>query len=652
MQLPKNTVPNEPNFLAPFFPGAGRTSADADALSTVGTAAGKGEFGELFADLTTGITPAPKTADSASDALLANADLVFCPVPFVPVNVVEQPVATTESDVEADSMISPEGNETAVECPASTPTGETKGSRSTQGGRETRLPARATKTPAVSVRSRDDIEAGQEGVAQVATPAPGAPEHDRSEQQPNEHASEVAFQRPRFTGLPAAALEHRNTTKLPPGLTRLMAAHAGVASSPSISTEAVPPTESSVDTTPLPENESFPQVESAFEGTSSVWTDANARTDANAFASVAPALAEDVQTDDHTDVPAELPQAGDFAQPQVPVAPEATLTQSLSVPLDRLLERDLAAGFSPNIHATARPLVPTHERAETSEDSEAQDENQDQNSNQALVAAGPLVRDSIKRDLPDGSKPAAKIAVTPNREENDADDCTDKSFLETGNKRVASSRKQVGTDVAKTEADMFTRYLPTPASHAASDHAASGVVGLDRAHEVSPNHDLVPVAPVSTAHQAVEVVLKTVEQASTHEQKSVNLRFAVGDVDLSVRVELHANQVHTTFRTDSPELRAALSREWEAMSNTNPGERTLKLVPAFVTSSEQSAMNSFAGDTSSRQRDSHAQREAEERSFRVTPRARGAVTVAPVASSNAGITGTAPLTSRRLHTVA
>ena len=108
------------------------------------------------------------------------------------------------------------------------------------------------------------------------------------------------------------------------------------------------------------------------------------------------------------------------------------------------------------------------------------------------------------------------------------------------------------------------------------------------------------VESVSTAHEAVEVVLKTVEQASTQEQKSVSLRFSVGDVDLSVRVELHANQVRTTFRTDSPELRAALSQEWEAISSNTSGERTLKLVPAFVTASENSSLNSFSGDTSSR----------------------------------------------------
>lgn len=643
MQLPTNTAPSESNLLAPFFSGAGLSSADADALSAVGTNSGKGGFGELFADLTTATT-APKPAGSPSDALLANAELVFCPVPFVPVAAAEQPVAMTGLEVDAAHAISTEGEATAVESALPAPTGETKGSRATPGARETRLPAaRAVKANARSAAASEETAPGQESVANVAASAPRAPEHDRTEQQPSEHASEAAFQAPRFTGLPAAALEHRSAAKLPPGLTRLMAAHSET-TSPVTSPETDELAETNSDAALVPEAESFSHFESAAETRSSAWIGTSARSHAR------PVAAETRLSvgagEDQAEGRPELPSVPEFAPTQSPVAPESALTQSLSVPLDRLLERNLASGFSPNVHATARPMVPTHERSETSGESE------DLEQTQLPTAAGLFVRDPVRRSQPDGAKSAAKIAVTPDSDENAAGDGADKSFLDTGNKRVASHRKQVGTDVAKPEADMFTRYLPTPASHAASDHAASGVVALDRAQDVSANRDVVPVAPVSTAHQAVEVVLKTVEQAATHEQKSVNLRFAVGDVDLSVRVELHANQVHTTFRTDSPELRAALSREWEAMTNTNAGERTLKLVPAFVTSSEQSAMNSFAGDTSSRQRDSRAQREADEQSFRVTPRSRGAVTVAPVASTNAGSTGVAPLTSRRLHTVA
>jgi hypothetical protein len=126
----------------------------------------------------------------------------------------------------------------------------------------------------------------------------------------------------------------------------------------------------------------------------------------------------------------------------------------------------------------------------------------------------------------------------------------------------------------------------------------------------------------------------------------------VGDVDLSVRVELHASQVRTTFRTDSAELRAALSQEWEALSSSQPGERTLKLVPAFVTSSEQSNLNSFSGDSSSRQREQRAERESSERAVRVTSKSHGPATASPVASLHASAPGNAPLTSRRLHTIA
>jgi hypothetical protein len=199
---------------------------------------------------------------------------------------------------------------------------------------------------------------------------------------------------------------------------------------------------------------------------------------------------------------------------------------------------------------------------------------------------------------------------------------------------------------------MFSRFLPTAAQPSASDHAGSVVAALEHVSESALLGETMPVETVSTAHEAVEVVLKTVEQASSQEQKSVNLRFSVGDLDLSVRVELHANQVRTTVRTDSPELRAALSQEWDAIASSTSGERTLKMVPAFVTASENSSLNSFSGDTSSRQRDHRAGREAGERAVRVTSKSRGPAAATPVTSSNSGIAGIAPLTSRRLHTVA
>jgi hypothetical protein len=97
---------------------------------------------------------------------------------------------------------------------------------------------------------------------------------------------------------------------------------------------------------------------------------------------------------------------------------------------------------------------------------------------------------------------------------------------------------------------------------------------------------------------------------STRDQKIVNLEFAVGDADLKVRVELHADEVRTTFHTDSPELREALSQEWQSVSlASSHSDRPVRLAPAVFTGSDSSSSNAFAGDTSSRQHEQNANRQ-------------------------------------------
>jgi hypothetical protein len=53
-------------------------------------------------------------------------------------------------------------------------------------------------------------------------------------------------------------------------------------------------------------------------------------------------------------------------------------------------------------------------------------------------------------------------------------------------------------------------------------------------------------------------------------RNSVKLKFQVGDDNLSVRVALQGDQVHTQFATDSAELRGALAHEWPTLA-AQPG---------------------------------------------------------------------------------
>jgi hypothetical protein len=115
---------------------------------------------------------------------------------------------------------------------------------------------------------------------------------------------------------------------------------------------------------------------------------------------------------------------------------------------------------------------------------------------------------------------------------------------------------------------------------------------------------------------------------------------------------MRADEVRATFKTDSPELRAALSQEWNA-SQPSGAERSMRLAPPSFTSTDGAGTGGFAGHGSSRQHDPSARGNAEPFSL-VTPRSRGARTgnlaaAAPVAAGPARIPHR---TSRHLHTLA
>ncbi len=222
----------------------------------------------------------------------------------------------------------------------------------------------------------------------------------------------------------------------------------------------------------------------------------------------------------------------------------------------------------------------------------------------------------------------------------------------------------VGTDVAKSEVTMSAPFANLPSSAAVLAHAPVALVAsvpADRSPEFSATSGLVPET-TEAARRAVEAVLTTVERFSTGVRQSVNLNFSVGGNDLNVRVELRADAVHTTFLTDSPELRTALAHAWQAApGTTDSGERPLRLVtPVFAghassSSSTASNLTSFSGgDSSSRQRESDARRSAADFAAVSGVRASGARSspLGAVADSTSAssVARSAPPTSHRLHT--
>jgi hypothetical protein len=97
-----------------------------------------------------------------------------------------------------------------------------------------------------------------------------------------------------------------------------------------------------------------------------------------------------------------------------------------------------------------------------------------------------------------------------------------------------------------------------------------------------------PTLPHAVA--AVEAALDAVERVRDAGHSSVELKLSFGDdTRLAVRVELRDGAVHTTFRTDSADLRQALANQWRetvpATFAATPNRALRVAEPVFTTAS-------------------------------------------------------------------
>jgi hypothetical protein len=163
-----------------------------------------------------------------------------------------------------------------------------------------------------------------------------------------------------------------------------------------------------------------------------------------------------------------------------------------------------------------------------------------------------------------GEKIAAELELTTSA----ADGLTSldkKDFLLTDFKSVNAASVSVGTRVAKEMAPMIFTL-----THRAKTAAAELAVGAftpslpSTAAFTSSVDAPAPVATVSETLAAVATAIESLEQRASGAASRVDLQFQVGGDKLGVRVEWREGTLHTFFRTDSPELRAALALEWQS----------------------------------------------------------------------------------------
>ena len=196
------------------------------------------------------------------------------------------------------------------------------------------------------------------------------------------------------------------------------------------------------------------------------------------------------------------------------------------------------------------------------------------------------------------------------------------NFLNTESDKDTETATNLGTDVAKSSAVM-SRASPhrfSPAFESGSPVAPA----VAAAAPAAPAFGAPPIAqpqalPVATptetlaaAHRAVDAVMAAADRFTPASPSVVNLRLEVGDQNLGVRVELRDGAVHATFRTDSPELRAALDHEWR-VAVAQPQDPSLRLAaPVFAAGDRpgDDARSAFSGEHPAHARDQAARQTA------------------------------------------
>jgi hypothetical protein len=707
MQLSVSTSPAEPNLAALLLGG----EAPADASCIPGSAEGAPPFASLFPDLAAGTAVAsapggmaapgeviagastapdaaapwigstcprppsgpkvdPKAAKIMAPATSPDAEIVALSEEDFPASTVETPSTGTPSrpasqpsgrpaprgrrsdeTAPVPPMVAPEllplpVATTVPTAPVTSAFADTTSTPVTDTAVEAFAEAAPESTPGNSIFTEPRPGSTRSGKAPVSAPTQSSLASSPSEKRPRSAA--VGAESPAFAGgvlppspalVPVTAATSATETIEDPAVTSEpvqpfarftspRAARPPSASLPMSAASDAPPASASMAT--------FGFDESEFESTSA----ATSMAASSQAASLAPAdiFARQFPT---TSLPAAIASEPAAVRSNIlsglPSAPRFTLSAEAPAPVAPALVPDASTA---TVTAATTPLLEQTQAAVVSATGD--------NNTPDLRLEKPSAARGAKIAAPSRNSAAAKYSASV---------APEKTFLSASEERVAERDSEVGTSVAKSEA-MTATFSNRPASAVLPHVPVSSIamVASDRPADSTSSSTLAPEA-TGTAQRAVEAVLTAADRVGSGEHQTVNLQFSVGGNDLNVRVELRADQVHATFRTDSPELRNALAHEWQAVNASADSDRSLRLAsPSFTSvsgSPDSSNLSSFSGGEGfSRQRDSDARRAGEDPFQVVAARARSS---APVASESATVStaGAARLasstTSRRLH---
>jgi hypothetical protein len=181
------------------------------------------------------------------------------------------------------------------------------------------------------------------------------------------------------------------------------------------------------------------------------------------------------------------------------------------------------------------------------------------------------------------------------------------NFLNVDGKGVNAEQASVGTSAANWGVPMNLDSRPAAFNARLADGALWSIEGASGTYsnfERSAESSAPQAAAAPQAAQIVSEIRDIADGLWAVERNSVEVRFNFSENErLSVKVEYRDGVLQTTFRTDSPELRDTIAREWQSQIASASDARPYRVAdPVFNTPPADARGFSLGGDSSRQQR--------------------------------------------------
>ena len=232
----------------------------------------------------------------------------------------------------------------------------------------------------------------------------------------------------------------------------------------------------------------------------------------------------------------------------------------------------------------------------------------------------------------------------------------ERKILNSGYKALADDVNVAGIAGAKRYRAMISDITSTAGSMTPSaEHAVAGAVSaVAQGLQVADVAATEAMAPVSRAFEAVQ---DAVENLKASRQNVVEVTLSEGqDSPLHIRIEYRDGVVHTAFRTESPELREHLARDWQSsmsgLTTTDSGVRLADPVFSTPTSSSRDTGLDMGGQYARQQQSQQSPSQTTSSTGGLRHAGSETSSAASSMGSSAAPQSARPETARYLHTLA